>query len=482
VTAQLEIPAKFHTARDLNYPTRGHQDDAFARIWMGKRLLPWHRRALDVAGEYDPATGLPRYPMIVLPEPRQAGKSFMAMAKNGRKCFTNPGHRAWYTAQTGQDARDQFLKFHDDTLAGSALQGAVTLKRGNGHECMTFANGSTLRPHPPTEDAMHGKQSDDNDIDEAWAFSAEHGALLLQAIGPTQLTRPGAQTWIYSAGGTAESTWLAELVARGRATDGAPGMGICYVEYGIPEGSDAEDLQNIYDHHPAAGTLITMESLKALRELFGDDAAGWARAAGNVWTEVIGGGIPAATWAAAQTTDELEDGAPIGWGAARAGNGSHVAIAAAVQLEGGRVVAELVDLVPAHGAAERVRSWVAGDTLMVSRSGSSSGLADDLELLKVPLELWDGKRASTPTTRDEASACQTFLDSLTAGAFTVRPHPDLDTAVAVAGKRRTTGGGFVWAPTAGGFPIAALEALTWATYAVRHRRPRIGKPVDRWAS
>jgi hypothetical protein len=477
------MPApKFATRRDPAFPTRGHLDDAFARIWMGRSLLPWHRYVADVANEYDPETGLPRYSMIVLPVQRQAGKSFFAMAKNGRRCFTRPGHRAWYTAQTGQDARDQFLKFYDDTLAGSALQGAVTLKRGNGHECMTFANGSTLRPHPPTEDAMHGKQSDDNDVDEGWAFPASHGQLLMQAIGPTQLTRPGAQTWIYSAGGTAESTWLAELVARGRGADGATGGRIAYFEWGIPEGGDAEDLELIYAHHPAAGHLITMESLKALRDLFGDDAAGWARAAGNVWTEVIGGGIPAPVWRDAQTTAELEAGAPIGWGAARAGNGSHVAIAAAVQLEGGRIVAELVDLVPAHAAAERVKAWVAGETLMVSRAGASASLADELELLKVHLELWDGKRASNPTTRDESAACQSFLDSLTAGAWKVRTHPDLDTAVAVAGKRRTTGGGFVWAPTSGGFPIAALEALTWATYAVRHRRPRIGKPVDRWAS
>lgn len=461
---------KFATLRDESFPTRGHLDAEFARVWMGGRLLPWHRYAADVAGEYDPATGLPRYPLVVMPVQRQAGKSFFAMAKNGRRCFTTPGFRAWYTAQTGQDARDQFLKFHDETLAGAALQGVVSLKRGNGHESMAFPNGSTLRPHPPTEDAMHGKQSDSNDIDEGWAFSQEQGQLLLQAIGPTQLTRPGAQTWIYSAGGTADSTWLAELVARGRAGD----PGIAYFEWGIPEGADAEDLQVIADHHPAYGHLITMDSLRALRALFGDDAAGWARAAGNVWTEVIGGAIPADVWANGRTLDELPPAVPLGWGAARAADGSHVAVAAAAELGDGRLVAELVDLIPTHGAAARVKSWAAGSTLAVSRSGPSAGLADDLELARVTL--------LPTTTRDESAACHNLLDGLTAGAWKVRPHPDLDDAVKVTGKRRTAGGGFVWAPTAAGSPIAALEAITWATHALRHRRPVVGKPVDRWAS
>lgn len=465
------MPApKFATPRDLSYPTRGHLDDAFARVWMGRRLLPWHRYAADVAGEYDPATGLPRYPLVVMPVQRQAGKSFFAMAKNGRRCFTNPGHRSWYTAQTGQDARDQFLKFHDETLAGSALQAIVSLKRGNGHESMTFPNGSTMRPHPPTEDAMHGKQSDDNDVDEGWAFSQEHGQLLMQAIGPTQLTRPGAQTWIYSAGGTAESTWLAELVARGRNGD----PGICYLEWGIPDDADAEDLQVIYDHHPAAGHLITMDSLRALRAIFGDDAAGWARAAGNRWTEVIGGAIPAPVWADARTTDEIPAGAPVGWGAARAGNGSHVAVAAATVQTDGRVLAELVDLIPAHDAAERVKAWAGRDTLAVSRSGPSAGLAADLERLRAPL--------MSTTVTAEAAACMTLLDGLTARQWKIRPHVDLDAAVAVTGKRRTAAGGFVWAPTAAGFPIAALEAITWATHAARNRKPAVGKPMDRWAS
>jgi hypothetical protein len=477
--SSYDMPApKFATPRDESYPTRGHLDDAFARIWMGKRLLPWHRYALDVAGEYDPRTGLPRYPLVVVPVPRQAGKSFMSMAKNGRRCFTTPGRRAWYTAQTGQDARDQFLKFYDDTLAGTALQAVATLKRGNGHESLTFPNGSTLRPHPPTEDAMHGKQSDDNDIDEGWAFSAEHGQLLLQAIGPTQLTRPGAQTWIYSAGGTAESTWLAELVARGRAGD----PGICYLEWGIPDDADPEDLQTVYDHHPAAGHLITLESLAALRGLFGDDVAGWARAAGNRWTEVIGGGIPAATWKAAQTLDELPADLPVGWGASRAGDGSHVALAAAVQLDDGRMLAELVALLPIDSAADRIRTATQRQTLMVSATGPSAPLTDELELLKIPLELWDGKRSTRPTTGDESAACQAFLDGIARRGWKVRTHPDVNAAVGVAGKRRTTGGGFVWAPTSGGFPIAALEAITWATHAARHRRPQVGAPAFRFAS
>ena len=63
----------------------------------------------------------------------------------------------------------------------------------------------------------------------------------------TQVTRPGAQTWIWSTRGDANSTWFHGLVDKGLA--GTPG--ICIVDFGIPAGTKA-DLDTIVAHHPAA--------------------------------------------------------------------------------------------------------------------------------------------------------------------------------------------------------------------------------------
>jgi hypothetical protein len=437
--------------------------------------MPWQRYVADVAGELtrDAVTGVlrPRYPLVVVTVPRQAGKSHLAMAQVGERCMSVPGFRAWYTAQTGGDARDQFLKFHDEVVAGTplaSLLGPKGLKRGNGHELLGFPNTSSLRPHPPTEDAMHGKQSDRSDIDEGWAFPDFHGAQLMQAIAPTQLTRPMAQVWVWSAGGTAASTWLAELVARGRAGD--PGM--AFFEWGIPDDLDVNDLEAVAAHHPAVGHTIDLEALRKLRTLLPDDAE-FARAAGNRWTEVIGGAIPADQWTDARHGPELPEGTPLGWGVSRAGDGSHVAIAAATRLEDGRVVTELVDVVPAYGAAEAVKGWVGYDTVAVSRSGASAGLADELEL--VP-----GLNLMAMTTQAESAACQNVADALKARAWKARPHPELDKSVQVTGKRRTTGGGFVWAVTAEG-STAPLEAVTWATRALAHK-VEDHRPETTWAA
>ena len=139
-------PPKFHTPRDESYPTRGRLAGGFATIWLGHPFMPWQQLVADVLGEYDPATGLPRYTLGVVTVQRQAGKSHLSMALRGERCLSVPGYRAWYTAQTGGDARDQFLKFHDDVVVGTPLDRVVRTLRGNGHEVMRWPNQSTIRP------------------------------------------------------------------------------------------------------------------------------------------------------------------------------------------------------------------------------------------------------------------------------------------------------------------------------------------------
>lgn len=451
---ELVVP-KFHTPRDLAYPTLGTRQGAFAQTWLGHGFMPWQQRAADVMGEYDPATGLPRRSLWVVTLQRQGGKSHLSMAQNGERAFSRPKFRNWYTAQTGMDARDQFLKFQDDVVAGQPLDLVVTTLRGNGHEVMRFPNGSQLRPHPPTEKALHGKQSDRNDIDEAWAFSEDEGKALLQAIAPTQLTRPGAITVIWSAGGTASSTWLAALVARGRSGD--PTVG--YIEYGIPDDLPLDDLEAIASYHPAYGHTLTIESLRSLRAQLPDDAE-FARAAGNRWTEVIGGAIASAHWEGARWADPIPDSAQLGWGAARAADGSHVAIAAAARVDG-QVVVELVDVIPAWGSAAVVKAYAGSDPVAVAPGGPSAPLVDDLVAARVQLHQLGS--------RDESAAVQRLLDAVKVRAYRFRNHPQLDAAVKVAGTRTVGDGGRAWARTSAAAPIASIEAATYATWALEKR-------------
>lgn len=457
-------PPKFWTPRDEAYPTRGGIQDSFARVWLGKPLMPAQRLIADVMGEYDPDTGLPRRTLWVITEQRQAGKSHLAMAQNGERCFTVPNYRAWYTAQTGKDARQQFLKFNDEIVAGTPLAHAVHTLRGNGNEVMTFLNGSTIAPHPPNEEALHGKQVDRDDIDEGWAFTVEEGKALLAAAAPAKLTRPGAITVIWSAGGTPSSTWLASLMARGRAGD--PTLG--YIEFGVPDDLDMDDLQTVAEYHPSYRCeanphgLVTVESIRALRDDL-DDPEEFKRAAGNKWTDVIGGGISEADWAAMRTDVDVDEGADVAYGAARAVDGSHVVVCAAarVHIDGqARTVVEVLDILPAFEAGGPVAALVDWGQVAVWGNGASGALVDDLTRKRA--------RVARMAVADTVTATSTVLDSIAPRGVRFRPHPALDAAVGAAGLRSVGAGGKVWAPIAPTAPIAALEAATAAVWSLTH--------------
>lgn len=464
------VAPRFYTRRDPRYPTRGTRQEVFARVWMRKPLMPWQRLVLDVAGEYDPDTLRPRYPLVVVTAQRQGGKSHVCFVKKAERCFSVGGYRSWYTAQSGQDARRAFLKFDEEHVQGTPLAKFVRVLRGNGNEALSMPNGSTIRPHPPHEKALHGTQGDDNDIDEGWAFTADEGKALMQAISPTHLTRPNAQTWVWSAGGTASSTWLAELVARGR--DGDPA--IAFFEWGIPDDLDLDDLDEIASWHPAYGYTVDAQSIRNLRTETPDDAE-FARAAGNRWTEVVGGAIPADQWKAARHDDEIPADAPVGYGAARAVDGSDVALAAASRVDG-RIVVEILDVMPAYGAAQEIAEWVGTSLVAIDPTGSSAALRDQCAIAKVRLADMTGTAShATVTTVLDALAAKPDADA----PIMFRPNEHLDAAVKVAGLRSVGDGGKAWARVRAGASISALEAATSAVWALTHAPKPARKPTIR---
>lgn len=461
------MPApKFATPRDPAYYSIGPLQSQFARTWYRRPLLRWQDLVLDVAGEQLP-DGRPRYGFGVVTVQRQAGKTDVMLVSGGERCMSRPQFRYGHTAQTGEDARDQMKKYAEEVVEVSPLGSLVDVRRGNSQCDITFRNKSTIVPRPPTATKGHGNQFDLYDIDEGWAFDMEQGDAVLQAVAPTQLTRPFSQIRVWSAGGTADSTWLAELVARGRAAD--PTM--FYFEWGIPDDLPLDDDALIASYHPAYGELVDTAAITKLRSIVdptGTNPAAFARAAGNRWTEVIGGLISADLWKGLRYGDPVPEGTPIGFGAARSQDGTQVAIVSAVQ-DGDRIIVEVCDVLPtAWRAAEHIRGWVAGDTLAIGRSGASAGLYDDLLIAgSEPLGLGG---------RDASAACSQLYDALPHKAIVFREHPDLDAAVRIAGKRTVDGGGWVWAHTGQG-QIAVLEAATYAVWALKHRQPTPGAAV-----
>lgn len=447
---------------------------------MGRPLMPWQRYVADVSGEVD-AAGRFVYPLVVCTVQRQSGKTTLDLATSVQRCLQAPNRKVWHTAQTGQDARKKWGELVDDVLA-SPLRSLVAgrPRRTNGGESLAFVNGSVLRPHPPTRDSLHGEQSDTNNVDEAWVFDEAQGADLFQAIIPTQATRPGAQTFIWSTAGDRSSTWFRQLVNRGRA--GEPGL--AFFEWSIPDDVDPTDLAGLAAHHPALGHTITLDSLRAAQVTLADKPGEFARAYGNRWTGAGERVLPLEAWNAASTDDPTPEGRPA-FGVAVSSDGTMGAVVAAVADDAGQPCLEVL----AHRPG---RSWLApyvaglvarhpGALVALERRGPAGPVADALELDGV--ELVAGGRPDFP------AACQDLFDRVThteageggaggvlepAPRIRLRSDPAFDDAADVAARRFASDGAWVWSRTRSAGDISALEAGTLAAFAVA----RQGEPEE----
>ena len=444
------VPARFATPRDPSRRTMGAAVGRVARA-RGKPLMPWQQMVADVGGEVDDR-GLFVYSLCLVSVQRQAGKTELKEDQAVQRALQGPNRRCWDTAQTGQDARDKHRELADAVMSGPLRDVITSRRQAAGSEGLVFANGSTLRPHPPTRDAMHGKQSDHNDIDEGWAFDELRGAELLQAIIPTQATRPGAQTWVWSARGDRSSTWFHGLLEQGYAQ--LPRVAL--FDFGIPLDADPTDLEVIAAHHPAYGLTIGMEALEAAQSALSPGE--FARAYGNVPTGAGERVIPLEPWEAARTVDPLPAGRPA-YGLAVSRDGTTGTLVAAVIDPAGRPVVEVIDHRPGRSwLVERVLELRdAGQGVAVDRKGPAAPVADRLELAGVEI--------LAPSGSDAAAACQDTYDRLTdpAGPRALhRSHEALDDAVDTAERRWIGDGGWVWKRNPHSAPLEAFSLAAWA--------------------
>jgi len=301
-----EVEPRHHTARNPDRPTRGHEVALLAER-KGRPLMPWQRRAVDVALEVDPATGLYWYDTVIVTVQRQAGKTDVFGVTADHRCLTIPRARAWLTMQQGKDASAWMRnEWHESVPADWAAKGHVEKSLRAGSEGLYYpATGGRFQVFAPKRDAMHSKQSDLTGIDEAWAHDADKGIELDQAIDPTQSTRPGAQKWIMSTAGDDTSEYLEGMVATGVDSLADPHSRVCLVDYGIPEDADPEDDAEIARWHPAIGHTIDLGVIAAARKRFRKktngmwvyDSAGFARAYGNRPTRARTAAFDSHVWA-----------------------------------------------------------------------------------------------------------------------------------------------------------------------------------------
>jgi hypothetical protein len=442
---------------------------------MGQPLLPWQRYEADVSLEIDPSTGLLVYGEKLTTVQRQAGKTTLDLAESIQNALMTRGRRSWYTAQSGQHASEKFLEMADTWSESKVLSPlAKSPRRSNGSAALELRNGSKFRPFPPTEQALHGKQSDRVSIDELWYFTVTQLALIKQGLAPTQTTRrmktgQRPQTAYWSTEGTVESGALNLMLAEARSSTPSPDM--AFFDWGLADDDDPTDLAAVYAKHPGAGYLFEMADLVGFQNQFRDAPGEFARAYGNVRTGATERVIPAAEWAAAAWRPEeglADPNAPVCFGAAHGVDGVDTSISA-TQLYGPGTLSGMVKdghfpgTVEALPKLQELAAKYPNAAFAIDRYGPSATLYDQASRAGLNLiEIGSG---------DVIAATQATLADITnpkGPTWRYKPHPAYEDAAKLASKRYVGDGTWLFGRRASVGSISALESANLGSWGINH--------------
>lgn len=264
--------------------------------------MPWQRLVADVAGEYDPETGIPYYREVIVTVPRQSGKTTLYLGFQSHRCLSprwSHPQRSVFTAQTGKDARDKWLDELFPLIKASPLKRFVSqIATGMGNEFVRWKTESLIRLLSSSSSSGHSKTLHQAVLDEIWHDQDDRRE---QGLRPAMITIPDAQLLVCSTAGNAASVVLKRKRRAGRAAAKADtGRGIAYFEYSAPDDWDPfKQMDLLYQFHPAlcpdppcrCGNgewrhTVTMDALLAERD--GMELGEFIRAYGNRDSEDLG--------------------------------------------------------------------------------------------------------------------------------------------------------------------------------------------------
>lgn len=459
----MTAPARYATAPTPGAAHETRTVETMARA-LGTPLMPWQSQVARVATERRADGHGWRYPTVVLTVPRQSGKTVLMRAVMAQRTLRYPGFQAFYTAQSGKDAKERWMDLAD--AVDKTCPSLVRIKRGAGAECVEWVNGhGQVRTFAPTRTALHGYTPELVMLDEAFAFEQELGDSLMAAIIPAQSTLSERQLWIVSTAGTAESTWLRDWVDRGREAVGDPLSAVAYFEWSAEPGLDLANPASFPLFHPAVGYTQDAETLVAARETM--SLAEYERAFGNRWIEarsqIV---IPTEHVTATINRDQAppEDMRDVTLAYDVAPDRSAAAIWAAWTDHQG---VHLRPYLAKPGAA-----WVIDAiTDAADRLGVQSIWADDGGATRSVTDLLASTSAAhaihTLKARDFATATGDLIDAITSRTVDHDGDPDLLRGLGGAALRRL-GEADAWSRRESTGPIHAVVAATVAYHAHTH--------------
>jgi hypothetical protein len=451
---------------------------------LGFTPMPWQRYVWDTALELHPVTGRFWYRDVGLSVSRQQGKTQLLLAVQVHRAQAWKRQRIVYAAQTRSMARERWEDEFWATIEVSRLARRFVIRKANGHEAIiSRATRSRIGITSNTERAGHGPPLDLGVIDEAFAHEDDR---LEQAFSPAMLTRPTAQLWWASAGGTEKSQFLNKKRKQGRAmieelwrTGAHPRA--AYYEWFAPDELPRDDPATWRMTLPALGHTVTEETIAA--ELEKLDPGEFDRAYLNRTRRSTPPGdpnIPREPWPGLVDAGSRPDPGMVALALDVSQDRGHTSIGAASRRPDGRVHLELIDRRPgtdwAVPAVQRLtRLWNPVAVVVASRSPAAS-LIDDLTAagITVSKDKANPQRGDLAVmyTGDVTEACGQLADAIRQGTAVHLDQPPLTGALNSARTRRV-GDAWTLDRTASPVDVSPLCAVTWARWGLVTRADAI---------
>lgn len=485
----LTCPPVWGTPRRPELPTLGPK---VARVMerLGYKPMPWQRYVWDVALEIDPATGHFWHRHVGLSVPRQQGKTQGMLALKTWRAQAYKRQRIVYAAQTRIMARERWEDEFWATIEASRLASRFAIRKANGHEAIIARKTrSRIGITSNTEKAGHGPPLDLGVMDEYFAHEDDR---LEQAFSPAMLTRPMAQLWWASAGGTEKSVPLNKKREQGRKlieelwrTGEFPHA--AYFEWFAPEDLDRADPATWYATLPALGYTVTEEVIRHEFETM--DPAEFDRAYLNRTRKKVPPpdvNVPVKAWPALADEESMPRKGQLALAVDVAQDRSHSSIGVASLREDGLMHLELVARRPGTEwvvrAVDRLRRLWDPVAVAIGSTGTPAGsLIDDLVEagITVPEDKERPHRGHLVVVRtnDFVEACGQMADAMTQGTARHRDQTPLTSAVTGARSRRV-GDAWVLDRTASLTDVAPFVAVTLARWALVTRGPLVADEYD----
>lgn len=484
----LTCPPLWGTPRRPEFPTLGGK---VAKVMerLGYTPMPWQRYVWDVSMEIDPATGIFAYRDIGLSCPRQQGKTQGLLAVKVHRAQAYKRQRIIYAAQNRSMARERWEDEFWATIEASRLARRFVIRKANGHEAIiSRATRSKIGITSNTEKAGHGPPLDLGMMDELFAHEDDR---LEQAFSPAMLTRPMAQLWWASAGGTEKSIPLNKKREQGRAmieelwrTGVHPRA--AYFEWFAPDDLDRGDPATWWATLPALGYTVTEDTIRA--EFDKLDPGEFDRAYLNRTRKKSpppDPNVPRGTWPGLADQAAMPQGEKV-LAVDVPQDRSAAWISVACLRDDGRTHLEVVDTRPGTDwvapALKRLNTLWRPAAIAIGSSGTPAGsLIDDIVAagITVPEDKDEPHRGHlvVARTNDFVEACGQMADAMRQDAVVHRDQVQLTAAVNGARTRRV-GDAWVLDRTTSLADVSPFVGVVLARWALLTRAPLVHSDYD----